>query len=326
MKNFTKGGYERAAASFDPAIKTRHLTGVVSMVTGANQGIGLQASIDLASRGSTLYMVCRDETRGKAAVEAVKKQTGNAEVHLKLADLSSLSSITKLAKEFEKSGTPLHVLVNNAGLMVHEGQRSVDDLEMNFAVNTLGSYYITKALEPVLKRTAAASASSASSAGSPTSVRVIFVSSGGALTEHLEINDLEGTKIAHKKDFGTLQYARDKRRQLAITEQLAREWEASNISVFAMHPGWTSTEGVKTSIPEFYNRFKDKLRTLSQGADTIFYLCVEDIKKLESGGFYLDRKVQSKHLPLSGTGYSEEDAKKLVSALDELIKAKAPAS
>ena len=330
LKNFTKGGYEKAAASFDPTITSRDLKGVSAMVTGANQGIGYQASLDLASRGSTLYMVCRSESRGKEAVEKVKEETGNKDVHLRLCDLSSLSSISNMAKDFESTGKPLHVLVNNAGLMVHEGEKSADGYEMNFAVNTLGNYAITRALEPVLKRTAASGASKdsvnpsttgAAAAGAPSSpaVRVIFVSSGGALTEHLEIDDLEGTKIAHKKDFGTIQYARDKRRQLAITEQLAREWAPAEVRVFAMHPGWTSTEGVKTSIPDFYSRFKDRLRTLPQGADTILWLCLENIEKLDSGNFYLDRKVQAKHLPLGGTGYSNEEAARLTATLDKLI-------
>ncbi|KAG7667268.1 hypothetical protein Ndes2526B_g04229 [Nannochloris sp. 'desiccata'] len=324
LKNFTRGGYEKAAASFDASLTKRDLKGVSAMVTGANQGIGYQASLDLASRGSTLYMICRNETRGKEAVEKVKQETGNTDVHLRLCDLSSLSSIFTFAKDFEASGKPLHLLVNNAGLMVHEGERSVDNYEMNFAVNTLGNYAITRALEPVLKRTAATASAATSGSKNPPAVRVIFVASGGALTEHLEIDDLEGTKIAQKKDFGTIQYARDKRRQLAITEQLAKEWTntaapAAAVHVFAMHPGWTSTEGVKTSIPDFYARLKDKLRTLPQGADTILYLCLESIEKLKSGEFYLDRKVQSKHLPLAGTRYSEEEAKKLTAVLDGLI-------
>jgi len=328
LKNFTRSGYEKAAASFDNSITTRDLKGVSAMVTGANQGIGYQASLDLASRGSTLYMVCRSETRGKEAVEKVKEETGNTDVHLRLCDLSSLASIFNLAQDFEASGKPLHLLVNNAGLMVHEGERSVDNYEMNFAVNTLGNYAITRALEPVLKRTCTLASTGAIGGDSKNkpAVRVIFVSSGGALTEHLEIDDLEGTKIAQKKDFGSIQYARDKRRQLALTEQLAREWsnpataDAASIHVFAMHPGWTSTEGVKTSIPEFYDRFKDKLRTLPQGADTILFLCLENIEKLRSGEFYLDRKVQSKHLPLAGTRYSEEDATRLTATLDEFMR------
>lgn len=223
LRNFTKSGYERASKSFDSSVTSRDLKGRSAMVTGANQGIGLQVSLDLASRGSTLYMVCRNEARGQEAVEKVKKESGNNDIHLRLCDISSLASISKLAKEFEASGKPLHILVNNAGLMVHDAQRSVDNYEMNFAVNTLGSYALTRAFEPVLRRSAPS--------------RVIFVSSGGALTENLEIDDLEGAKIKDLKDFGTLQYAKDKRRQLAITERLAEEWKDAGITVVAMHPG-----------------------------------------------------------------------------------------
>ena len=82
---------------------------------------------------------------------------------------------------------------------------------------------------------------------------------------------------------------------------------------------WTETEGVKTSIPSFYNTFKDKLRTLPQGADTITWLCLQDADKIESGGFYLDRQPQAKHLPFSGTKYSVEDAQRLLTVLDKII-------
>ena len=133
LKNFTKGGYERASKSFDTSLDSRDLKGVSAMVTGANQGIGLQVALDLANRGSTLYMVCRNESRGKEAVEKVKAETGNSNVHLRLCDVSSLASISKLAKDFDATGKPLHILVNNAGLLVHDGQRSADGFEMNFA-------------------------------------------------------------------------------------------------------------------------------------------------------------------------------------------------
>lgn len=82
---------------------------------------------------------------------------------------------------------------------------------------------------------------------------------------------------------------------------------------------WTETEGVKTSIPSFYATFKDKLRTLPQGADTITWLSLQDADKIESGAFYLDRKPQTKHLPFSGTKYSDEEAQRLLTVLDNLL-------
>jgi dehydrogenase/reductase SDR family protein 12 len=141
-----------------------------------------------------------------------------------------------------------------------------------------------------------------------------MVSSGGALTERLHTEDVDGSGGAAAD--GAAQYARDKRRQIAMAEHLARDWAPAGVFCCSMHPGWTETEGVKTSLPAFYNAFKARLRTLAQGADTVTYLSCQDVAKLEPGAFYLDRQPQAKHLPLAGTKYSQEDVGRLVKALD----------
>lgn len=86
LRDFTRGGYQRAAKGFDNAAmdKPDSLRGLSAIVTGANQGLGFQTSVELARRGATLYMVCRNEERGRAAVEKVRQDSGNADVHLKV--------------------------------------------------------------------------------------------------------------------------------------------------------------------------------------------------------------------------------------------------
>ena len=332
LKHFTKNGYESASKHFDQTTTSRDLGGCHAIVTGANQGIGFQVALELAQRNANVHMVCRNQERGTAALEQIREQIGSSTdspmestLYLHIADISSLASIRKFVDEYSSAGFPLHFLINNAGLMVHDHQRSVDDYEMNFACNTLGTYYLTKLLGPVLARTSTSAQNQTTTGPTP---RVITVSSGGALTEALVIDDVQGEKIKHKKDFGTIQYARDKRRQLAMTEQLAREWSGTDgsttrrtdrVQVVAMHPGWTTTDGVKTSIPGFYESFKDKFRSLQQGADTIVYLCCCNDQALKTGEWYLDRSVQPKHLPLGGTKYSEEKAKELLHVLDKMI-------
>lgn len=197
----------------------------------------------------------------------------------------------------------MSVKVNNAGVMVHDGQVSVDGYELNFATNTLGTYALTKGLESCLKDSAPS--------------KVIFISSGGALTAHLEVNDLESKKM--KSGDGSDMYARDKRRQIALAERLAEDWKDSGITCCSMHPGWAETEGVKSSIPGFYNTFKDKFRNLEQGADTVVWLAVCPEDRIERGAFYLDRKPQSKHLPFAGTKYSEADVSVLVKNLNTYL-------
>jgi len=312
MRKFTRSGYDSASRNFAPPGEDSKLAGKTVMITGANQGIGLAAAKMIAKRGCTLYMVCRNQSRGEEAVNAVVQASGNPDVHLIVCDVSSMSDVTKMASEYIKNGNPLHVLVNNAGVMVHPPAKSSDGIEMNFATNTLGSYAMTRALEPVLKKSAPA--------------RVIFVSSGGALLEGLEIEELEGKDIQASSKFHETQYSRDKRRQIALAEGLSREWNGTGVYAYSMHPGWVDTEAVKNSIPDFYSRFKSSLRTTDQGADTIAWLAEEPESNLEAGGYYLDRQPQSKHLPLAGTSYSEEDVITLMLKLDHLFKAPSTSS
>lgn len=276
------------------------------MVTGANQGLGLQTSLDLAKKGATVYMVCRNEERGMAAVNKVKEATKNENVFLKICDVSSLSSIKSLAREYLSSEHPLHILIHNAGVMLHERTISADGYEMNFATNTLAPLALTHALQPALEKEPS---------------RVIIVASGGMLTENLVIDDMQCENV--KKFDGMVQYARDKRRQVVIGEALADEFgrseQTKNIGVYSMHPGWTETEGVKSSIPDFYSKLQSKFRSLEQGTDTILWLCLADASSLMPGALYLDRKVQSKHLPLAWTKYSETERNMLMSKLQELL-------
>ena len=99
-------------------ILTVDLRGRVVVVTGANQGLGLAISHALAERGCTLYMVCRDEDRGKAAVKCVQTATGNKDVNLKLCNLSSKQAIHALASDLSSKNVRIYLLVHNAGVMV----------------------------------------------------------------------------------------------------------------------------------------------------------------------------------------------------------------
>ena len=85
-----------------------------------------------------------------------------------------------------------------------------------------------------------------------------------------------------------------------------------------MHPGWVDTPAVRTSMPDFYNKMKDDLKTQEDGADTINYLLVEDQNKIENGGFYFDRKSEDKHLAISGTGYDQKDINIMMENLEKL--------
>jgi hypothetical protein len=120
-----------------------------------------------------------------------------------VCDVSSMAAVRAFAAAYVTSGQPLHILVNNAGAMVHTRQHTAEGVERNFATNTLGTWALTELLLPALEKSAPA--------------RVITVSTGGVLSECLEVDDLEWGKGARFD--GTRQYARNKRQQVALGER-----------------------------------------------------------------------------------------------------------
>jgi dehydrogenase/reductase SDR family protein 12 len=217
-----------------------------------------------------------------------------------IVDISQPRSVYKFAKEFADSHKPLNVLVNNAGCMINQRETVEGDLEANFATNTLGTYILTKALLPVISK-----------AEKP---RIIIVSSGGMLTQKLDAEDLNGEK---RKFDGTFFYAQNKRQQVVIAEYFAR----AHPSIFTatMHPGWSDTPAVQTSMPSFRNMMINNLRTPEQGADCLVWMCCyPELEKLENGAFFQDRVPVAKHLPLAWTHYKQADEDLLIKKLDEL--------
>lgn len=295
MKHFTK-----RAQPF-PALEQR-LNGLVVMVTGATAGLGLGIATDMAQRGATLHLVCRSKERGEAVVKDLIDKTKNENIHLHLCDLSSIKDVKTLAETFLRNEKSLNVLINNAGCMINAREFTAEGLEKNFATNTLGTYYLTKLLVPLLKLSRPA--------------KVITISSGGMLTQPLVLKDL----FMVDSDFdGAAQYSVTKRHQVVLTEWWARCYFEQGVSFYSMHPGWVETDGVKTSMPEFHKKFEKDLRPIDQGIDTVIWLTVSSEKNLQSGEFYFDRAVADKHLTIASTSYDEEKADSLIGRLEGLL-------
>jgi dehydrogenase/reductase SDR family member 12 len=187
-------------------------------------------------------------------------------------------------------------------VQINERKVSVDGYELNFATNTLGTFALTHQLQPCLLRSGGGA-------------RVVTVTSGGAYTAPLEVDDLQMEKSAYN---GTEQYARDKRRQIAMMERFAEQLAPTQIACYLMHPGWVDTEGVRTSMPDFYKSFASRLRTVEQGADTVLWLALMDANRLQTGALYLDRCVQHKHMFMARTEYSKADVDALWEKLLDL--------
>uniref|UniRef100_A0A453SBP6 Uncharacterized protein n=1 Tax=Aegilops tauschii subsp. strangulata TaxID=200361 RepID=A0A453SBP6_AEGTS len=117
---FTKSGFVEHAKKFREEDMQIRLDGKNCLVTGANSGLGYATAQGLASHGATVYMLCRNKERGETALNEIRSKTGNMNVHLEICDLSSINEVKSFATKFSSLEKPLHVLVNNAGLLEHK--------------------------------------------------------------------------------------------------------------------------------------------------------------------------------------------------------------
>ncbi|CAJ0917853.1 unnamed protein product [Ranitomeya imitator] len=299
LREYTKGGYEAAAKHFAAEDLQVDVTGRSYMITGANSGIGKATALAIAKKGGTIHLVCRNKHRAEEAQKEIIAGSGNQSVSVHLLDMSNPKEVWEFAEKF-KTENRLHVLVNNAGCMVNNRELTEDGIEKNFATNVLGTYILTKALLPALEKEEDA--------------RVVTVSSGGMLVQKLNVGDLQFEKGTFD---GTMAYAQNKRQQVTLTEQWAKSYPKVHFS--AMHPGWADTPAVRLSMPDFYEKMKNRLRTEEQGADTVVWLAVSPAAtKHASGLFFQDRKPVSTHLPLASTQSSAADDEKLLQLLQDM--------
>ncbi|XP_072216544.1 dehydrogenase/reductase SDR family member 12 isoform X3 [Excalfactoria chinensis] len=263
LREYTRSGYESASKCFDPADLEVDVAGRSFLITGSNSGIGKAAAKEIARRGGTVHLVCRNKERAEEAKGEIVTETGNQNIFLHIVDVSNPKEVWKFAEKF-KNEHKLNVLINNAGCMVNNRELTEEGLEKNFATNTLSTYILTTALLPLLEKEADA--------------RV--------------------------------------RQQVVLTEQWAKTHRSIHFSV--MHPGWADTPAVRSSMPDFYQKMKNSLRTEAQGADTVVWLAVSsEAVKLPSGLFFQDRQPVPTHLPLARTHSTPGDEEKLMEVLEE---------
>ncbi|CAL5185374.1 unnamed protein product [Lathyrus oleraceus] len=299
--NFTKPAFLEHSKNFKPEEMETQIPGKNCLVTGANSGIGYATAEGLAQRGATVYLVCRNKERGEAALSQIQTKTGNQNVHLEICDLSSVTDIRSLASRFSKKNVPLHVLVNNAGVLEQNRVTTSEGFELSFAINVLGTYTMTELMVPLLEK------------ASP-DARIITVSSGGMYSTPLT-KDLQYSESNFN---GTEQYARNKRVQVALTENWAETYKNRGIGFYSMHPGWADTPGVAKSLPSFSKSLAGKLRTSEEGADTVIWLALQPKEKLVSGGFYFDRAEAPKHLSFNATNGSHAAINSVIDSLRSL--------
>jgi NAD(P)-dependent dehydrogenase (short-subunit alcohol dehydrogenase family) len=236
------------------------LSNKTCVVTGASSGIGLVAARELARMGANLVMVCRDGKRGEAALDDVVASTQNRNVELMLADLSSQDEIRRLVRRIQATKRPLHVLLNNAGVVMLRRTLTVDGIETTFAVNHLAYFLLTNLLLDRLIESAPA--------------RIVNVASDAHRLRgvRMRFDDLES-----EREYRTMRvYGQSKLANILFTRELARRLDGSGVTANCLHPGMVATRlGVNNGLIARFALWALKPFSLTpdQGAETSVYLC-----------------------------------------------------
>ena len=128
------------------------LTGQRAVVTGASDGMGLGIAASLAAAGAEVIMPVRNRRKGEAAVATIRQRTPAADVSLRDLDLASLDSVAALGDTLTHEGRPVHLLVNNAGVMTPpDRQTTADGFELQLGSNHLGHVALVAHLLPLLR-------------------------------------------------------------------------------------------------------------------------------------------------------------------------------
>ncbi|HEY1915787.1 MAG TPA: SDR family oxidoreductase [Streptosporangiaceae bacterium] len=202
-------------------------TGKLIVVTGANSGTGLEAARRLAAAGARVIMACRTPAKGEQARAGILAQHPGAQLEVRRADLADLASVQQFAAGLLADGTPLDVLINNAGVMAPPTRMTTaDGFELQFGSNYLGPFALTLRLLPVLL-----------AAPHP---RVVTMSSGMANFGRIDFADLQWERRRYRPN---LSYAQSKLADLMMSQHLAqlaaqRGWP---LIAAAAHPGFTRT-------------------------------------------------------------------------------------
>ncbi|MFI8634057.1 SDR family oxidoreductase [Microbacterium sp. NPDC077663] len=133
-------------------LPTPDLTGRLAVVTGASDGIGVEIATDLARAGAELILPVRNAAKGESAARGVRERVAGARVSTRPLDLSSLDSVAEFTATLRAEGRPVHLLVNNAGVMTPPSRReTADGFELQWGTNHLGHAALTLGLLPVLR-------------------------------------------------------------------------------------------------------------------------------------------------------------------------------
>lgn len=272
-------------------------TGRTFLVTGANSGIGFEASAVLAAAGARVLLGCRDRGRAEEAADRIRRRVDGADLGIVLLDQASLASVAAAAEQVRSEEERLDVLVNNAGVMAPPLAHTDDGHELQFQVNHLAVFALTARLLPMLL-------------ARPGS-RVVTTSSIAHRTGSLFLDDLaaEDSYDAFER------YRQSKLANLLFAKELDRRLRAADASTTSVgcHPGIAMTElgrhlhpAVRWLLPVLRPVLQLRFNSSAQGAwPTLMAATDPDVQ----GGDYLGPTRRGETAGPAGEAYATTQAR-----------------
>lgn len=234
----------------------------VTLITGATGAIGYAIARQIAARpGYEVVLACRTEDKARQAVREIIRTTGNQRVRYEIVDVSRQTSILALAERWQG---PLHVLVNNAAVTPRSRQETPEGIEVQWATNVLGYFWMIEAFSEHLKQAAPA--------------RVVNVASYWA--GDLDVSDPEFKCRCYHNDTA---YRQSKQANRMLTVAWAERLKPCEVTVNACHPG-----DVNSTLS--HNLGFGGHQTPDEGADTPVWLATNLIGQEKSGKYFADRR------------------------------------
>lgn len=266
-----------AASTADDVLHGVDLTGVRAIVTGASSGLGVETARALSAAGAQVTLAVRDRVAGAAAA-ALIESTGAVRPEVRHLDLAERTTVRRFVEAWDG---PLHLLINNAGLVTTGLERTREGWELQFATNHLGHFALATGLHGAL-------ASGASERGE---ARVVSVSSTAHMRSGIDFDDLH---FRHRSYHPQIAYAQSKTANSLFAVEATRLWAGDGVFANAVNPGGVAT-GLQRNFSAEQRESLDAAeaagmftwKTVQQGAATSIVAAVAP-QFARTGGHYLD--------------------------------------
>ena len=285
-----------ATSTASDVMKGITLTGKIAIVTGGHTGIGLETTKVLAAAGATVIVPARDIEKAK------KNLQGIASVELASLDLINPNSIDAFAEKFLASGRPLHLLINNAGIMWVPLRRDSRGIESQLATNYLGQFHLTARLWPALKKANGA--------------RVVNLSSFG---HHMSPFNFDDPNFQNREYETLLGYGQSKTATNLFSLELDNRAKAFDVRAFSVHPGSINGTELGREAPielfqqlgfcdaqgNIFPEVAARLKTIPQGAATTIWCATSQLLNGTGGVYCEDADIAE--LDLGNIAHNHED-------------------